>query len=205
MKLLVASLFLVTSVALLAAIAPAQTKHRRSAPAKPPATAKAGATLKICQGLPIPAGYIITGYMTQGACPHGAYLIKKQDTDSDSSLAANEGDSESESFVRPNNKQNTESESSVAANEKPNTESGSSVPGTKNRATGSRKSAAANRGVRQPAGTSTAASRPRRVGTDQPNNDLASLSGTETTPQPTRPTLQGMTAMGSPVNAPAAA
>ena len=205
MKLLVASLFLVTSVTLLAANAPAQTKHRKSPPAKPAATAKAGATLKICQGLPIPAGYIITGYMTQGACPHGAYLIKKQDTDSDSSLAANQGDSESESFVRPTNKQNTESESSVAANEKPNTELGSSAPATKKGATGSRKSVAANRGVRQPAGTSTSASRPRRVGTDQPNTDLASLSGTETTPQPTRPTLQGMTAMGAPVNAPAGA
>ena len=202
MKLLVASLFLVTSVALLAAIAPAQTKHRKSAPAKPPATAKAGATLKICQGLPIPAGYIITGYMTQGACPHGAYLIKKQDTDSDSSLAANEGDSESESFVRSNNRQNTESESSVAANEKPNTESENPVPANKKR-NGSRKSAAVNRGLLQTAGTSTSASRPRRVGTDKPNTDLASLSGTETTPQPTRPTLQGMTAMGSPVNAPA--
>src|SRR5205807_7084921 len=123
MKLLVASLFLVTSVTLLAATAPAQTKHRRNAQGKPPTTAKSGATLKICQGLPIPAGYIITGYMTQGACPHGAYIIKKQDTDSESSIAANEGDSESESFVRPNNKQKTKSENSVATNEKPNTES----------------------------------------------------------------------------------
>src|SRR5438132_13973057 len=154
MKLLVASLFLVTSVTLLAAIAPAQTKHRKSAPGKPPATAKAGAALNIFEGLPIPAGYIITGYMTQGACPHGAYLIKKQDTDSDSSLAANEGDSESESFVRPNNRQNTESVSAVAANEKLNTESENPVPANKKR-NGSRKLAAANRDVRQPAGTST--------------------------------------------------
>ncbi|MEP6708073.1 MAG: VWA domain-containing protein [Pyrinomonadaceae bacterium] len=205
MKLLVASLFLVTSVTLLAAIAPAQTKHRRSAPAKPPATAKAGATLKICQGLPIPAGYIITGYMTQGACPHGAYLIKRQDIDSDSSLAANEGDSESESFVRPGNKQTTESESSAAANEKPNTESGNPVPANKKRNTSSRKSVAANRVAGQPAGTPMSASRPRRVGSDQPNTDLASLSGTETAPVPTRPTLQGMTPMGSPVNGPAGA
>ncbi|HEY3025313.1 MAG TPA: VWA domain-containing protein [Pyrinomonadaceae bacterium] len=187
MKLLVASLFLVTSVTLLAAIAPAQTKHRRSAAVKPPATAKAGATLKICQGLPIPAGYIITGYMTQGACPHGAYIIKKLDADSESSIAANERDSESESFVRPNNKPNTESESSLAANKKRGNEP--------------RKSVASKRGVRQPAGTSTSASRPRRVGTDQPNTDFASLSGTETTLAPTRPTLQGMTPLGAPVNA----
>src|SRR2546422_3420558 len=70
MRLPVASLFLVTSITLLAAIAPAQTKHRkvsRSAPDKPP-----GTTVKICQGLPIPPGYIVTGYMTTSACPHGA-------------------------------------------------------------------------------------------------------------------------------------
>ena len=197
MRLPVASLFLVTSVTLLAAIAPAQTKHRRSAPLKPPATAKAGATLKICQGLPIPAGYIITGYLTQGACPHGAYIIKKQDTDSDSPMAANETqDSESESSVLPNNKQNTETESSVAANDKP-----ISLPAKKKQSSGSRRSVAVNLDEPKAAGTSASASRPRRVGIDQPNTDLASLQGTETTPEPTRPTLQGMTPMGAPVNA----
>lgn len=198
MKLPVASLSLVASVALLAAIAPAQTKHRRvsrSAPGQPPsaiaktsAHAKTTATVKICQGLPIPPGYIVTAYMTTSACPHGAYVIKKQETDSYSSIAADE-------------REDSESESSVAANNKQNTESESSVPANKKRATGSRRSVAANRGVRQSAGTATSASRPRRVGTEQPNTDIASLSGTETTPEPTRPTLQGMTPLGSPVNA----
>src|SRR5438876_5093486 len=45
-------------------------------------------TLRICQGVPVPDGYIIIAYMTSGACPHGAYLLKKQN-DYESSLAVN--------------------------------------------------------------------------------------------------------------------
>jgi VWFA-related protein len=45
-------------------------------------------TLKICQGVPIPDGYVIIAYMTSAACPHGAYLLKKQ-SDYESSLAVN--------------------------------------------------------------------------------------------------------------------
>jgi VWFA-related protein len=36
-------------------------------------------TLKICQGVPVPEGYVAIAYMTSAACPHGAYLLKKQD------------------------------------------------------------------------------------------------------------------------------
>src|SRR5256884_5300128 len=43
-------------------------------------------TMRICQGLPIPEGYVIIAYMTSSACPHGAYVIKQQD-DYESSLA----------------------------------------------------------------------------------------------------------------------
>jgi VWFA-related protein len=38
-----------------------------------------GKTLKICHGLPIPDGYIIVGYESSSSCPHGAYLLKKDD------------------------------------------------------------------------------------------------------------------------------
>ena len=181
MRLPVASLFLVTSITLLAAIAPAQTKHRkvsRSAPDKPP-----GTTVKICQGLPIPPGYIVTGYMTTSACPHGAYLLKKQDTESDSSIAANE-------------KEDSESESSV--DKKQNT------PATKKRDKASRRSVAVNRGVGQPAANSTLASRPRRVGTEQPDTGIPFLRGAETTSEPnppTAPTLTGKTPISAPVSA----
>jgi Ca-activated chloride channel homolog len=43
--------------------------------------AKRGAskTLKICQGVPIPDGYIIVAYENSSSCPHGAYVLKKDD------------------------------------------------------------------------------------------------------------------------------
>ena len=44
-------------------------------------------TIRICQGVPIPDGYVIIGYSTSSACPHGAYLLKKQ-ASYDSSVAA---------------------------------------------------------------------------------------------------------------------
>src|SRR6266404_2207954 len=47
-------------------------------------------TVRICQGVPIPEGYVIIAYMTSSACPHGAYVLRKQD-DSESSLAVNGG------------------------------------------------------------------------------------------------------------------
>src|SRR4030095_9458292 len=36
-------------------------------------------TLKICQGVPIPGGYIIVAYENSSSCPHGAYLLRKDD------------------------------------------------------------------------------------------------------------------------------
>ncbi len=171
MKFLVASLFLLTSVILLAAIAPAQTTHRRvsNSTLKKPRDA----TVKICQGLPIPDGYIVTAYMTTSACPHGAYAIKKQDTDSESSVA-------------PNKKQNTESENSVPANKRTDMEP--------------RRSVAVNRPVRKPVGTTASVSRPRRVGIVEPDSGIPSLRGAETTLGPS-PTLTGTTSIGTPVSA----
>ncbi len=45
-------------------------------------------TIRICQGLAIPDGYVIIAYMTSSACPHGAYLVKKQ-ADYETSLSTN--------------------------------------------------------------------------------------------------------------------
>ncbi len=36
-------------------------------------------TLKICQGVPIPEGYIIVAYESSSSCEHGAYVLKKDD------------------------------------------------------------------------------------------------------------------------------
>src|SRR6266542_1537885 len=183
MNLPVASLFLLSSVTLLAPIAHGQTTHRRVS--KSTLIKPRGATVKICQGLPIPAGYIITAYMTTSACPHGAYVIKKQhDTDPESSKVAN--------------KKQDDSEGSLAANNKPNTESESSGPANKKRDTGSRTSVAVNRGLRQPAETSASVSRPRRVGAVEADSDLPSLRGAETTAAPKLPTLNGVTPIYTP-------
>ena len=45
-------------------------------------------TMKICQGVPVPEGYVIVAYLTSAVCPHGAYILKKQDQ-YESSLAIN--------------------------------------------------------------------------------------------------------------------
>jgi VWFA-related protein len=50
-----------------------------------------GDTIKICQGVPMPDGYVVVAYLTSAACPHGAYLLRKQNN-YESSLAVN-GDS----------------------------------------------------------------------------------------------------------------
>jgi VWFA-related protein len=51
-------------------------------------TAPRTQTIRICQGVPIPDGYVIVAYLTSGACPHGSYVLKKLDS-YDSALGAN--------------------------------------------------------------------------------------------------------------------
>jgi len=73
MKSSVAFLFVLT---VFGSVAIAQRQPQRqtsSAVNKPRAE-----TMKICQGLAVPDGYVIIAYMTSSACPHGAYLLKKQ-------------------------------------------------------------------------------------------------------------------------------
>ena len=65
------------------------TQDSAPQPAKPPQPTKSKSdTIKLCQGVPVPDGYVIVGYMTSTACPHGAYLLKKQN-DYESTLAVN--------------------------------------------------------------------------------------------------------------------
>src|SRR5437868_1726534 len=83
MKSHVAFLLLLTVIS-SGVVTQAQTTPRRQnngAVSKP-----RNQTMRICQGLPIPEGYVIIAYMTSSACPHGAYVIKQQD-DYESSLA----------------------------------------------------------------------------------------------------------------------
>jgi VWFA-related protein len=66
---------------------PRRTADKTAPKTQQPQQAKSD-TLKICQGVPIPEGYIVVGYMTSAACEHGAYLLKKQNN-YESSLAVN--------------------------------------------------------------------------------------------------------------------
>lgn len=113
-----------------------------------PATPR-NATIRICQGVPIPDGYIIVAYMTSTTCPHGAYILKKQDQ-YESSLAVNRNS------AAPN-------DSGVAT-----TPSGNrSKSGT-----GPKDSSAKSTGNRQPRGSSGTSQ------TTQPANDSASSART---------------------------
>ena len=69
-----ASFFLLVSLLTPTTVAQTGAKKQRTEP--PSSTGD----LKICQGVSLPNGYIIVGYVTSKACPHGAYLLKKQAT-----------------------------------------------------------------------------------------------------------------------------
>jgi VWFA-related protein len=73
MKRPVASFFLLLS--LVFPLAQAQTGAKKSE--RSPARSN---NLKICQGVAIPDGYMIVGYVSSSLCPHGAYVLKKQET-----------------------------------------------------------------------------------------------------------------------------
>jgi VWFA-related protein len=62
---------------------------RRSQNIKAPATQ----TIRICQGVPIPDGYVIVAYLTSAACPHGSYVLKRVNS-YESSLGANRNSAE---------------------------------------------------------------------------------------------------------------
>ncbi len=188
MKSPVVSLFLLTAVTLSAVIAPAQNTHkvRKSKPGQ-----ERSGPLKICQGVPLPPGYTVIGYITTSSCPHGAYVLRKQHPD-DSSIAANKSeDAESDSSVAPKENQNTKSANSRARHKK------------QRRA--AQKSVAVNNDVPAPVGDTVSFSRPRRVGGTEPNSEPPVLRGAETTAQsdpPVPPKLRGVsTSTGTPAAA----
>jgi len=188
MKSPVVSLFLLITVTVSAVIAPAQTPRRKVSESKP--GQQSSGTLKICQGVPLPPGYTITGYMTTAACPHGAYVIRKQHPD-DSPVAANRSeDAESDSSIAPRENQNTKSEKPRARHKK--------------QRTAPQKSVAVNNGDPAPAGDAVAFSRPRRVGGTEPDSGPPVLQGAHTAQSdpPGPPTLRGATtSTGTPTDA----
>jgi hypothetical protein len=56
-----------------------KSKHGTSKTGTLVTKAARGQTLKICEGVPIPEGYIIIAYENSSACTDGAYVLKKDD------------------------------------------------------------------------------------------------------------------------------
>src|SRR5262245_53690657 len=77
MKRAVTSFCLLISV--LSTSIVAQTNERGAKKERQRASARSG-NLQICQGLPLPDGCIIVGYVSSTTCPHGAYLLKKKES-----------------------------------------------------------------------------------------------------------------------------
>lgn len=75
------ALSIATSIILLAASVSGQTTKKRTVKQRANSAPRTR-TIEICQGLSIPAGYTVVGYKTSPACPHGAYVIRKQDAES---------------------------------------------------------------------------------------------------------------------------
>src|SRR2546429_5064172 len=140
-------------------------------------------TMRICQGLPIPAGYVIIAYMTSSACPHGAYVVKQQD-DYESSLAVGRN-------ARPPLEESAESasaspKSSTAKTSAPSAQSTrKSVQPLKASADPSGMSSPSGKNSRPAASASI--TRPRRISTQsqstQQSRAMQQSSGTEESQQ----------------------
>ncbi|MEK6280735.1 MAG: VWA domain-containing protein [Acidobacteriota bacterium] len=173
-------ILVITTTALLVVMVSGQTTKRSSSKRGvnkargEPVSQPRSETLKICQGVPVPAGYVIIAYMTSSACPHGAYVLKKQDAYSES-LA--------EAFGKPKQSPTTPAPVTAAG--------GSSAPAS------SMSPGAGTSGSTQPAGDSPASDLPvvddpfatapqPTVSDSQPNGSLPQLA-TNSTSVPASP------------------
>ncbi|HSQ23550.1 MAG TPA: VWA domain-containing protein [Pyrinomonadaceae bacterium] len=136
-------------------------------------------TLKICQGVPVPDGYVIIAYMTSAACPHGAYLLKKQN-DYESSLAVN-GSARQPAEDSAVPASNTGGSPAKSTARKRGTSTQASRKSTSTRTSSDPRSSVAKQ--TGDAGTSASITRPRRVGTSpgtSPQNSTQPQSVTTT-------------------------
>src|SRR5688500_12009416 len=94
MKYLVASVLL--CVSLIPAVTLSQTRKKpvKQSPSQTGPlqnTAPRSGTVKICLGVAIPEDYVIVGYESSSACPNGAYLLRKEETKSQTSETTTPG------------------------------------------------------------------------------------------------------------------
>ncbi|MCA1576264.1 MAG: VWA domain-containing protein [Acidobacteria bacterium] len=70
----------VASFCLAVSFVPSAVGQTRDSGAKKQAqrVSSRSGSLQICQGVPLPDGYVIVAYVTTTACPHGAYVLKKK-------------------------------------------------------------------------------------------------------------------------------
>ena len=213
MKSLVACLLVLATFAMGVGQRPSP---RRSQNIKAPATQ----TIRICQGVPIPDGYVIVAYLTSAACPHGSYVLKRVNS-YESSLGVNRSSADPKTSSTAASDPGKQTPPARTASDKGTRSSAkrSTSPAPSNSAPQSIANSAPGRGA-------AAASRPRVVGNrqtqDQTANALVStpqsqeeetgpptLSGSEPTRPSGPPTLakagsQPQTSNNTDVNDPAA-
>lgn len=129
-------------------------------------------TLKICQGVPVPDGYVIIAYMTSSACSHGAYLLKKQ-ADYENSLGVNRASGQPAEESNPSAK--VADSSKVTARAKGN----SGQPAKKSNVS-SGSSARTSTSSAQPGANSNpsaSVTRPRRVGPESATSSGQTQTG----------------------------
>ena len=185
MKLSVAFLLVLTTFS-SGTVAQGQTPPRRTN--QTGVSRPRSETIRICQGLPIPDGYVIMAYMTSSACSHGAYVLKKQD-DYESSLAVN---------GTPGQPAEESAETARTSAKPPRANARSPRRSTQPVRTSAQPAATAGRAeTSEPAvggppklpGTSASISRPRRVGATQSQEGPPTLIGVEPAPALGPPTL----------------
>lgn len=202
MKSFVAFL-VVTILALSGTVAQNQTVRRSVA--KNELSKSGNDTLKICQGLAIPPGYVIVGYTTSSACPHGAYLLKKQsDYENSLPIARNPPTNESESAqtavvipVRPPSKsartKGAPPRDLKETGDAPAQLSPPSVRSSDKSAQPASTSAVSRGDSAEPAPLLASNSRPRRVGATQTQIEPPTLAGADERRPLRPPTLSGTT------------
>ena len=202
MKLSVAFLLVLISSSLVA-VTEGQTTPRR--PNQGAVRKPRSETIRICQGVPVPEGYVVIAYMTSSACPHGTYVLKKQD-DYESSLAVN-------GSARQPAEESAEPVSTPAkpARSTAQPRGTSTQSSRKSAPPPARTSPEPRTALAQPAGDSATPPRmsatlmrPRRVGTAESQEGPPTLIGSETARALGPPTLAnaGTSPEGSPVSEP---
>ena len=177
------------------------------------ATASRDGTLIICQGVPVPSGYAIIAYLTSTACPHGAYVLKKQDPYSESVAARYAKRNQSTTATQAGDTDVATSNSSGTSQTSPSTATPAATSGARTNSVDPfvtappRKVTSSQPVASTPQPKSTAStqsadpgSRPRRVAVSASRDDIAIVED-----PPERPALAPRWAGTPPTASPSAA